>query len=415
MAFARAAELRMSNFDAQGLANTAWAFAKVDQADALLFIVMAQDPAKRVSTDSCHYVGNLPSNGQQKPQFPQALRSWRPGVHPSESADARAGCKVLDCPPVQPWTQPQQRSTKATIVIWHHGTYGEHGVSGAATISLITDSKATSQDLFSGYIYIPGSFTTSCAEYLGLLLGLRQVAANVQCLTVKKICVIGSAESDNRHQEFFAPSEESMVPLANAAKDLLKNLAKDCTNAPATNMHLVAKSDLQTENEMATFSLEHRLSSVQDDSLTKLMQEASSVWSFKSERSMTREHFRRSLCSESLHAIHFQAASSTAETSASVKTSGRRSVQVYLRKGDYTKIIFAPVDVTAGQISRKYGEPSPDSERRASSKWEVHSCSAGARLALFPDVRLRDLNTKEPIHLELVQDTSSIACFKPSK
>merc|ERR1711904_259453 len=99
----------------------------------------------------------------------------------------------------------------------------------------------------------------------------------------------------------------------------------------------------------------------------------------------------------------------------SVKALGQESIQVHLRKGHCTKTMLVPLNATAGQISRKYGEPSPDSERRASSKWEVHSCSAGARLALFPDVRLRDLNTKEPIHLELVQDTSSIACFKPSK
>ena len=40
-ALATAAERRMSDFNSQGLANAAWAFATVDQSDASLFAALA--------------------------------------------------------------------------------------------------------------------------------------------------------------------------------------------------------------------------------------------------------------------------------------------------------------------------------------------------------------------------------------
>ena len=41
-ALARAAERCMHEFNAQGLANTAWAFATLGQLDALMFVALAR-------------------------------------------------------------------------------------------------------------------------------------------------------------------------------------------------------------------------------------------------------------------------------------------------------------------------------------------------------------------------------------
>ena len=47
-ALARAAELRLSDFNVQALANTAWAFAMVAQSDAELFRALARAATKRL-------------------------------------------------------------------------------------------------------------------------------------------------------------------------------------------------------------------------------------------------------------------------------------------------------------------------------------------------------------------------------
>jgi len=53
MVFARATEQRMSDFIAQQLANTAWAFAKVGQSDTKLFMAFGR-AAKQCSAISAH-------------------------------------------------------------------------------------------------------------------------------------------------------------------------------------------------------------------------------------------------------------------------------------------------------------------------------------------------------------------------
>ena len=47
-AFARMAERRLDEFNAQGLANTAWAFATVNQQDAQLFAALARTAERRL-------------------------------------------------------------------------------------------------------------------------------------------------------------------------------------------------------------------------------------------------------------------------------------------------------------------------------------------------------------------------------
>ena len=46
-ALASIAERRVGDFSAQGLANTAWAYAKAEQSDALLFVVLAMVAERR--------------------------------------------------------------------------------------------------------------------------------------------------------------------------------------------------------------------------------------------------------------------------------------------------------------------------------------------------------------------------------
>ena len=47
-ALARAAELRLGDFNVQDLANIVWAFAKVDQSDVHLFVALARATEWRV-------------------------------------------------------------------------------------------------------------------------------------------------------------------------------------------------------------------------------------------------------------------------------------------------------------------------------------------------------------------------------
>ena len=53
-----AAELRMSNFTAQGLANTAWAFAKVGQSDSQLFMAVARAAELEMSNFDMQHLAN---------------------------------------------------------------------------------------------------------------------------------------------------------------------------------------------------------------------------------------------------------------------------------------------------------------------------------------------------------------------
>ena len=52
-ALARVAQRCVGEFKAQGLANTAWAFATVDQSDALLFTALARAAEQRI----CELIG----------------------------------------------------------------------------------------------------------------------------------------------------------------------------------------------------------------------------------------------------------------------------------------------------------------------------------------------------------------------
>ena len=55
---ARAAERRLGDFSAQGLANTAWAFATTSQHDALLFAALARAAERRLGDFSAQGLAN---------------------------------------------------------------------------------------------------------------------------------------------------------------------------------------------------------------------------------------------------------------------------------------------------------------------------------------------------------------------
>ena len=57
-ALARVAERRMHKFNAQELANTAWAFAKLGQLDALLFAALARAAERRMYNFNAQYLSN---------------------------------------------------------------------------------------------------------------------------------------------------------------------------------------------------------------------------------------------------------------------------------------------------------------------------------------------------------------------
>ena len=57
-ALATAAEQRMKDFDAQGLANTAWAFATAGQSDAVLFTALANAAEQRMDDFDAQSLAN---------------------------------------------------------------------------------------------------------------------------------------------------------------------------------------------------------------------------------------------------------------------------------------------------------------------------------------------------------------------
>ena len=57
-ALATAAERRMSNFNSQGLANAAWAFATTGRSDPQLFIVLARASEQRIGEVSAQNLAN---------------------------------------------------------------------------------------------------------------------------------------------------------------------------------------------------------------------------------------------------------------------------------------------------------------------------------------------------------------------
>ena len=59
MAMARAAERCMSDFKAQELANTAWAFAKAGQSDVQLFVAMASEVKRLMDNFSAQELVNI--------------------------------------------------------------------------------------------------------------------------------------------------------------------------------------------------------------------------------------------------------------------------------------------------------------------------------------------------------------------
>ena len=56
---ARAAERRVGDFNAQNLANTAWAFAKLGQLDAQLFTALAREAERRVGDFNAQNLANM--------------------------------------------------------------------------------------------------------------------------------------------------------------------------------------------------------------------------------------------------------------------------------------------------------------------------------------------------------------------
>ena len=58
-ALARAARWRVSELNAQNLANTAWAFATVDQSDEKLFGLFARAAERRVSQFNAQELANM--------------------------------------------------------------------------------------------------------------------------------------------------------------------------------------------------------------------------------------------------------------------------------------------------------------------------------------------------------------------
>ena len=59
MTLARAAERRVGDFNAQGLANTAWAFATAGQSDALLFMTLARAAEQRMGDFNAQELANI--------------------------------------------------------------------------------------------------------------------------------------------------------------------------------------------------------------------------------------------------------------------------------------------------------------------------------------------------------------------
>ena len=57
-ALARAADLRLSDFNVQALANTAWAFATASQSDALLFAMLAREAEWRIDDFNAQELSN---------------------------------------------------------------------------------------------------------------------------------------------------------------------------------------------------------------------------------------------------------------------------------------------------------------------------------------------------------------------
>ena len=55
---ARAAEWHLGNFNIQGLANTAWAFATASQSDALLFAMLAREAEWRIDDFNAQELSN---------------------------------------------------------------------------------------------------------------------------------------------------------------------------------------------------------------------------------------------------------------------------------------------------------------------------------------------------------------------
>lgn len=71
------------------------------------------------------------------------------------------------------------------------------------------------------------------------------------------------------------------------------------------------------------------------------------------------------------------------------------TIQLRLRKGEHTKNIRAPRDVTAGHILSKYAGP---------GTWEVQLCAPSGDLeSLFPDTVICELDAAEPIELCIVE------------
>ena len=56
---ARATELRLGDFNVQGLANTAWAFATVSQLHAELFAALARAAQQRMGAFDAQELGNI--------------------------------------------------------------------------------------------------------------------------------------------------------------------------------------------------------------------------------------------------------------------------------------------------------------------------------------------------------------------
>ena len=103
-------------------------------------------------------------------------------------------------------------------------------MAGAVTVSpVIPEGQGESKVLLTTRAFWAGSATPQCAEYLGLLLGLRAVARHPDCATTRRVICWGDSAPIARHLEEGGeptPDPRQLIPLVELARQLRAELAE---------------------------------------------------------------------------------------------------------------------------------------------------------------------------------------------
>ena len=184
---------------------------------------------------------------------------------------------------LQGWSAPHTTAgVGELVVLFHDGSRGEHGVGGAATLTLYVPGGAQkSKVLCSEQGFLAAQTSAAGGEYFALLLGLQTLVEHSACLEGRRLVCMGDATPIVRHLESNEePSKdcEYLLPLVALARQYLQEL-----KVPAS-FKKKERSGVISEHKAALASLRSRTPTCTCQRIVAALQQSEDLWNKRTNR-----------------------------------------------------------------------------------------------------------------------------------